>query len=198
MRSIVSLVSVVAVSALAVGCAAPTSGPPTAIPAESRAPTAGPSSVAVAAAAGPALTEAFTSTLHGMSVSYPDGWVPEAATEPWPAGGIVQQETPFGDVIEDGSAGDTAFIALASQPLAGKPLNEWVADYEPFTECGPAEPVVVDGAHGVVGHNCQMALVSEGDRVFLIWLYRIDDPNWFQEILATVKLDPKAAVDAAP
>ena len=105
MRSIVSLVSVVAVSALAVGCAAPTSGPPTAIPAESRASTAAPSSVAVAAAAGPALTETFTSTIHGISVSYPEGWVPRAATEPWPAGGIVQQETPFGDVIEDGIRG---------------------------------------------------------------------------------------------
>ena len=43
-----------------------------------------------------------------------------------------------------------------------------------------------------------MALVTAGDRVFLIWLYRIDDPEWFQEILATVQLNPETALDAAP
>ena len=56
----------------------------------------------------------------------------------------------------------------------------------------------VDGAPGVVGTDCPMALVTAQDRVFLIRLYRIDDPDWFEEILATVKLDPEAALDAAP
>ena len=138
------------------------------------------------------------SNLHGISVSYPERWVPKAATEPWPEGGIVQQQTPFGDVIEDGSTGDTAFLALASQPLAGRSLDEVVAGYGPFTECGSPEPVVVDGAQGVVGSECPMALVTAEDRVFLIWLYRIDDPEWFKQILATVQLDPAAALDAAP
>ena len=87
---------------------------------------------------------------------------------------------PLGDVIEDGSSGDTAFLALASQPRAGRSLDEVVAGYGPFTECGSPEPVVVDGAPGVVGPDCPMALVAKGDRVFLIWLYRIDDPDWFQ------------------
>ena len=107
-------------------------------------------------------------------------------------------ESPFGDVIEDGSAGDTAFLALASQALAGRSLDELVADYEPFTECGQAEPVVVDDAQGVVGPECPMALVAAEDRGYLIWLYRIDDPDWFKQILATVKLDPETALDAAP
>ena len=74
----------------------------------------------------------------------------------------------------------------------------WLPTTGAFTECGPAEPVVVDGASGVVGPDCPMALVSAGDRVFLIWLYRIDDPDWFREILATVQLNPETALDAAP
>ena len=131
-------------------------------------------------------------------MSYPEGWVPRAATEPWPAGDIVQMESPFGDVIEDGSTGDTAFLAVASQPLAGRSLDEVVAGYGPFTECGSPEPIVVDGAPGIMGSDCPMALVAKGDRVFLIWLYRIDDPDWFEEILATVKLNPETALDAAP
>ena len=186
-----------AVTALvAAGCGAATSAPPTPMPAGSSAATAAPPSVA--AEASPALTETFTSTMHGISVSYPEGWVPKAATEPWPEGEIVLQETPFGDVIEDGSTSDTAFLALASQPLAGRSLDEVVADYGPFTECGSPEPIVVDGAPGILGAECPMALVSAGDRVFLIWLYRINDPDWFQEILATVQLNPETALDAAP
>ena len=195
-NKIASLVPVVAVIALAVGCAPAATGAPTPTPAGSLAPTAAPPSVAAIASL--ALTETFSSTLHGISVSYPEGWVPRAATEPWPDGGIVQMESPFGDVIEDGSSGDTAFLAVGSQPLAGMPLDEWVADYGPFTECGSPEPVVVDGAPGVVGSDCPMALVAKGDRVFLSWLYRIDDPDWFAKILDTVKLDPEAALDAAP
>ena len=184
------------IALVAMGCAPATTSSPTPLPAETSASTAVPTSVA--AAARPALTETFSSDLHGISVSYPEGWVPRAATEPWPADGIVQMESPFGDVIEDGSSGDTAFLAVASQALAGRSLDEFVAGYGPFTECGAPEPIVVDGAPGIVGTECPMALVSAGDRVFLIWLYRIDDRDWFQEILATVKLNPAAALDAAP
>jgi hypothetical protein len=195
-RSFVSLMPVIALAAMTAGCASGPSGSATDPPGATTAVTA-TAGASEASATRPALTETFTSDLHGISVSYPTGWVPRAATEPWPAGEFVQQSTSFGDVIEDGSAGDTAFIALASQPLAGRSLDEWVADYGPFTECGSPEPVIVDGAAGVVGPDCPMALVTAGDRVFLIWLYRIEDPDWFEEILATVKLDPDAAVDSA-
>ena len=34
----------------------------------------------------PPLTETFTSPLHGISVSYPEGWTARAATEPWTDG----------------------------------------------------------------------------------------------------------------
>ena len=197
-RSIACRMPAVAVIALVAGCAPAATSASTPIPAGSSPATAAPSSVAVAAPARPALTERFTSTIHGISVSYPDGWVPKAATEPWPEGEIVLQQTAFGDVIEDGSTSDTAFLALASQPLAGRSFDQWVAGYPTFQECGHAEPVVVDGARGVVGPDCLMALVTTQDRGYLIWLYRIDDPDWFEEILATVKLDPEAALDAAP
>ena len=191
------LFTLAVIALVAVGCAPATTASPTPLPAGSSAPTAAPPSVA--AAARPALTETFSSTLHGISVSYPEGWVPRAATEPWPADDFVQMESPFGDVIEDGSTGDTAFLALASQPLAGRSLDE---------VCGRLRAV-----HGMrlartgrrrrrsrasSGSECPMALVSAGDRVFLIWLYRIDDPDWFQEILATVQLNPETALDAAP
>ena len=191
-----SLFTIAVIALVAVGCAPATTSSTRPPPAETSAPTAPPSGAA--AAASPALTETFTSTMHGISVGYPERWVPRAATEPWPVDGVVQQGSSFGDVIEDGSVSDTAFLALASQPLAGRSFDQWVAEYPVFKECGPAEPVVVDGAPGVVGTNCPMALVAAGDRGYLIWLYRIDDPDWFQEILATVKLNPGAALDAAP
>ena len=31
----------------------------------------------------PPLAQSFTSDLHGYSVSYPEGWTAQAATEPW-------------------------------------------------------------------------------------------------------------------
>ena len=96
-----TLSTLAVIGLVAVGCAPATASSPTPLPAETSAPTAAPPSVA--AAARPALTETFSSTLHGISVSYPEGWVPRAATEPWPEDDIVQQDTPFGDVIEDGS-----------------------------------------------------------------------------------------------
>ena len=31
----------------------------------------------------PPLTQTFTSSVYGISVSYPEGWIAKAATEPW-------------------------------------------------------------------------------------------------------------------
>jgi hypothetical protein len=108
------------------------------------------------------------------------------------------QESAFGDIIEDGSSGDTAFIALASQPVAGDTFDRWAADYLALEGCGPSEPITVDGALGIIGSSCPMALVSVADRGYLIWLYRIDDIGWFREILETAELHPEDAVEAAP
>jgi hypothetical protein len=49
--------------------------------------------------------------------------------------------------------------------------------------------------------DCELgpqALVSVGGRGYLIWLYRIDDLDWFKEILATVQLHPEDAVTVSP
>jgi predicted small integral membrane protein len=142
------------------------------------------------------LTETYTSAIHGISISYPAGWRVRAATEPWTTG-IVQQESAFGDVIYE-SETDSPFIAMASQALVGKTAEQWSADYVSVMEdCGPTEPVTVDGASGVIGVNCFLALVVVEDRGYLIWLYRVDDIDWFREILATVRLHPEGA-QAAP
>ena len=42
------------------------------------------------------------------------------------------------------------------------------------------------------------ALVTTGNRGYFIWLYRVDDIDWFREILATVQLHPEDALDALP
>ena len=53
---------------------------PTPPPTPSTAPSASP------AASTPPLTQTFTSQMHGISVSYPEGWTARAATEPWTDG----------------------------------------------------------------------------------------------------------------
>ena len=57
----------------------PASQPPaSAAPSEAPASAAPPSPVSP-----PPLTQSFTSPLHGISLSYPEGWTAQAATEPW-------------------------------------------------------------------------------------------------------------------
>jgi hypothetical protein len=146
----------------------------------------------------PALTETYTSAIHGISISYPSGWKLQPATEPWTLG-LVQGNSTYADVIYE-SERDSAFIAVASQPLAGKTLDRWATDYLAQYSCVPTEPVTVDGATGVLS-DCSEgphALVSVEGRGYLIWLYRADDLDWFREILATVQLHPEDALDAAP
>ena len=46
-------------------------------------PTATPEPSPSPPTSAPPLTQSFTSTLHGYSVSYPEGWTAQAATEPW-------------------------------------------------------------------------------------------------------------------
>jgi hypothetical protein len=136
--------------------------------------------------------------MHGISISYPSGWKLQPATEPW-ATGIVQQDSPFADVIYEKES-DSPFIAIASQSLAGTNASRWATD----RRCGPTDvpedPVTVDGVAGRVA-DCgdgPRALVTTGNRGYFIWLYRVDDPEWFSEILATVQLHPEDALDALP
>ena len=177
-----------------------TGGPPT--PAPTPSPTAAPTpTLRVGPTATPIapLTETFTSSRNGISISYPTGWVPRAATEPWPVGEVVYQGSLFADVIEDGSFSDTAFLALASRPLGDTPFDQWAADYLALLgACIQTEPVTVDGATGVISLDCPMALVPAGGRAYLIWLYRIDDRSQFLDVLETADLRPEDAIDTAP
>jgi hypothetical protein len=200
----VAAVVVIAVGAigLAVMRPAPTPGVGGPGPSPSRSPSPSPAastSPSPSPSPLPALTETFTSAIHGISVSYPAGWQVRPATEAWPEGALVQGESPFADIIYE-KASDTPFIAVASQPLGGKTADAWATDYlANFAPC-TTEPVTVDGATGVLG-NCEdgpHALVSSANRGYLIWLYRVDDPSWFPGILATVQLHPEDAVDTTP
>lgn len=194
------IVAVVGVGAFVFSNRGPDVGVPTNPPSAAPSPTRTPFVVPTATPI-PALTQTFTSTIHGISVSYPTGWVPRDATGPWPAGESVIEESQFADIISDGSTNDTAFLALASRPLGSTPFTQWAADYLEGA-CNQSEPITVDGAVGVVStvanSACSLALVPAGGRVYLIWLYRIEDRSQFQAVLETVDLRPEDAVDTAP
>jgi hypothetical protein len=61
---------------------------------------------------------------------------------------------------------------------------------------GRQDPITIDGASGIKTGPCWYALVSDGQRGYLVWLYRSDDQAMFDQILATVRLSPADAVDS--
>jgi hypothetical protein len=196
----VAIVAVIAVGLVGLAVLRPGTGTNVGGPGgtPSPSPSSGSASPSPSVSPPPSLTETFTSAMHGISVSYPSGWKLQPATEPWTSG-LVQGESPYADVIYEKES-DSAFIAVASQQLAGKTLDRWATDYLAQLNCVPKEPVTVDGASGVLA-DCEdgpHALVSIEGRGYLIWLYRVDDPAWFPAILATVQLHPEDALDAAP
>jgi hypothetical protein len=202
-RVAVAAVAVIAIGAIGLsfldgrtpGTGGVASPSPTTIPIAS--PTASPS----ASTTNPPLVESFTSTIHGISASYPAGWKLQPATEPWPSGGSINEGAVYVDVIYQRNT-DSPFLALASQPLAGVDPDVWTATAADFLAepdyCEAPVPVTVDGAEGKLYGRCLAALVTNADRGYLIWLYRIEDLNRFNEFLATVQLHPEDAVDAAP
>ena len=123
------------------------------------------------------------------------------ADEAWTSG-IPFQGSAFADVIL-GPVSGNSFLALASQPLAGRSAEEWTTEIAESPDwgdtCTPAtEPVTVDGSLGSVVTHCDgtlSALVTEGGRGYLIVLYGIDDPSsLFAEIIATAQLDSERAL----
>ena len=153
----------------------------------------------------PPLTETFTSTVHGISMSYPEGWTARAATEPWTdRPGVPEYLDPSSDVLEDPVLADHLFLAIVSQPIGDTTPAEWVAAR--MAGCTTTEPIAVDGATGLIGANdCDMVAVTTAGRGYSITLYASpDDPvvvapydrAWFEEVLATVQLHPQDAVDS--
>jgi len=216
---------VVVLAALAAGCsstaspapptqAKPSSAPPSLVATASLTPSlkpnpssAPPSLVATAtptsSIAPPALTQTFTSTMHGIAASFPAGWTVRAATEPWTT---VEWsfEDPSVDIIHDPSLADHLFLALGSQPLGATSAVKWIADRLAFVECGTTEQVTVDGASGSICGDGALAMASSRGRGYMIalytsgdegWLDSVYDRAWFKDILATVDLRPQDAVD---
>lgn len=185
---------------LLAGCAAST---PSAAPAAPSAALASPSA-ATAASAPPsgsaALTEAFTSTRHGISISHPAGWVTQLSTEPWKTG---LPGLPAGDRVHEPSD-ENRFISVASQPLGARDGADWASEVARAGDwedtCEPVtEPVAIDGASGTIVVHCPSGIPSamawDKGRGYLIVLYPDDDVDWFKDILATVKLHPEDAAE---
>lgn len=156
----------------------------------------------------PALTETFTSTIHGISISYPVGWQAEAATVPWTTSNLPLFREPAGDYLYEPSRTDHLFLGIASKPLADASFDEWAADLLGANGCpGSSTPIVVDGADGVMSGECTLAVVSSEGRAYVFALNAshdfadlraFDSRAWFEEILATAQLRPNDAVDASP
>jgi hypothetical protein len=152
----------------------------------------------------------FTSASHGLSIRYPETWELRPASTAW-TGGYVDWFSESGDLLHDPNRPGDAFLALASQPLAGRTAlafeaDVWqslIADDEAFASAAAnAQPITIGGHQGVVAG--QVALVTAGDRGYLIMLYtggddpRVDleyDEAWFRSVLDTIELHPEDAVD---
>ena len=175
------------------------------------APSPSDSGTASPAASPPPLTQTFTSPLHGLSVSYPEGWIAEPATELW----TDETQHPntldlYADDLYDPVLTDHLLMSFTSRPLGDSTPDEWVAE-QMAGECAATEPIAVDGATGLMSANdCEftgMVAVATAGRGYWIILRRSnDDPDavapydqtWFEEVLATVQLQPEDAVDVAP
>ena len=156
----------------------------------------------------PPLTQSFTSTLHGISLSYPEGWTAQAATEPWKdRPGEPEYLDPGYDVLQDPVLADHLFLAIASKPIGDSTPEEWVAAQMARDDrCTTTEPIAVDGATGLIGANdCDTVAVTIAGRGYSITLFASDDDPvavapydraWFEEVLASVQLHPQDAVDS--
>ena len=211
----VAAVAIVAVGAVGLAVLRPGSAPGVGGPLVTPSPTAAPSPSAALTPrpspspyVPPALTETFTSDIHGISISYPAGWSAQAATVPWTTSSIPLFREPAGDFLYDPSRTDHLFLGLASQTLVDASFDQWAADLLGAEGCAESSaPIVVDGAEGVISGECSVAVVSSEGRAWVFVLNASSDFSdlrafdaraWLEEILATAQLQPEDAVDAAP
>ena len=162
------------------------------------------------------LTQTFTSARHGYSVRYPAGWTVQPATASWPPNVFLPVGNPGLDQL---SKPGVARLVVASQRLgSGQTEDDWLAAYfHPYQgglRCSddrstwPRLPI--SGASGYLDADaCGWpaegrvsepdvwfdAIVFSGGRVYQIGLDGNVDRAAFQAILATVTLDPSAAID---
>jgi hypothetical protein len=211
-KAAIAAVAVIAIGAVGIAVLRPGNSPgaggqavtPSPEPSPSPSLSSRPTSPPIPA---PALTQTFTSVLHGISMSYPEGWIAQAATEPW-TDEVLFFRVPQGDFLYDPARTDHLFLTLASQPIGDATPDEWVAQKLTLEECSVTEPFIVDGATGLIGaDDCNVAAVTTEGRGYLIWLYTSgDEPSlsvtydraWFEDVLATVQLLPEDALSVAP
>jgi hypothetical protein len=151
------------------------------------------------------LTQSFTSTTNGFSISYPAGWQVRPATEPWMTG------IPFGgsltwDNFNDGST--SHFVGVASQPLAGLGFDQWAAQYVTHADwgdtCAPGtESVTIDGTIGLLAIHCPdddvfSAFVAAADRGYIVVGLGLPSRAHFAAILETLRLSPQIVRDTVP
>jgi len=139
-------------------------------------------------------------------MSYPQGWTAQAATEPWPGPGPASFREPPADFLYHPVLTDHLWLSVASQPIGDSTPDEWAAEH--LYECTTSEPTAVDGASGLIGvADCNWAAVTTDGRGYTLrlytssdepWLSTTYDRAWFEEVLATVRLQPEDAVDVAP
>jgi hypothetical protein len=194
----IAAVAVLAIGAVGLAALRPGTSPDVGGPVSPR-PSDGPPASRL-----PPLSETFTSAYHGVSVSYPAGWVTRAATEPW-TGEPAFFESPFADVMYDPALEDHLFLSVQSQSLAGASGEDWANEITNESgwddPCPPTlESMTVDGADGSLLSYCPgstMRLMAwTADRGYLIWIYGSDDVAGFREILATVQVHAEDAVAA--
>jgi hypothetical protein len=175
-----------------------------ATPSPSPSPTARPTPSPTTA---PPLTQSFTSTRHGITVSYPKGWTAQAATKPW-SDSTFPLNFPLAqaDWLYDPTLTSNLFLTIASQPIGDSTPEAWVARQMGSGEgCPATEPITVSNATGLIGTGeCNVVVVTTSGRGYWIQLYTSGDQAWlasaynrawFEEFLATVRLHPKDAVN---
>jgi hypothetical protein len=212
-KAAIAAVAVIAIGAVGIAVLRPGGSPgvggqpaPSPQPSLSASPAAA-SPPTPSATPAPPLTQSFTSTLHGFSMSYPEGWTTQAASDLW-TGEQLFFRVPPADYLYDPTLTDHLFVAIASQPIGDSTPEEWVAEKVTLEGCAAGDPIAVDGAAGLIGaDDCNVVAVTADGRGYIIWLYTSGDEAWlsttydrawFEDVLATVQLQPEDAVDVAP
>ena len=155
------------------------------------------------------LTATFTSTIHGFSLRYADGWLTRRATEPW-TGGELAFDSPAADVIYDPAHGGEVYLLVASQAYGDLDGSAWRQQVLAWTCAGQGGGEMwswrVDGASSWQQGPCNSGtIVDAGARGYLIRLVtssdepglaRTYDWDWLRLLLETVDLRPADAIDA--
>jgi hypothetical protein len=148
-----------------------------------------------------ALTESYASAVHGMSVSYPQGWNLRPATEPWFEGELTLEST-FADVISNPSG--YPFIAMASAALGEKSGLAWTETFLQSRPCGTSRAFRLDALQAQIV-ECEAGahvVAADDSRGLVVWLYTSDQPSteaveWFIEMIDTIETEDLPSVQGS-